>query len=74
MDGNVLRDIDDGIVVPANRRHLEDLSPHDRSAAGRNTFTVDVVGLKIFQAAGGSAERLDCRARCNRCGGAVRIE
>jgi hypothetical protein len=45
MDGNVLRDIDDGIVVPANRRHLEDLSPHDRSAAGRNTFTVDVVGL-----------------------------
>jgi hypothetical protein len=45
IDGNVLRDNDGGIVVPANRRHLEDLSPQDLSAARRSTLPVDCAWL-----------------------------
>jgi hypothetical protein len=45
MDGNVLRDNDEGIVVPANRRRLEDLSEQDLSDAVVNTLAIDGVGL-----------------------------
>lgn len=45
IDGSIFADVEDGIVVPQNRRKLEDLSEDDLIASGHNTMSRDHVVL-----------------------------